>query len=264
MKTNYDFIHLPAGATVYAGESVEDLVDLGVIPDDTETTLNITYDSANVQGSKGELVLQKISNMSAELTTELYQINLANINLLAGGVMTLTRETGAKVTGSVFEVASFEKGKFIPLPGQNADGTAQDITGINNGETPLTEGTDFFQAKVGSAWGIVITSDSTALPASGLEVTYDYTPARHVKATMGSGSVELKPCIVRVEKEVDGKLFRVTLYKAFKTDGIALSFPAVNSDDITSLPVTMQGMLDTSRANGDQLLEIIDEIGANA
>ena len=62
-------------------------------------------------------------------------------------------------------------------------------------------------------------------------------------------------------KEVDGKKFQVTLYKAIKSDGITFSFPSVDSEDITSLPVTMQGKLDTSRAQGDQLLEIIDEIG---
>lgn len=261
MKTNYDCIHLPAGATVEMGATASDLIDVGVIPSDTETQLNITYDTATVQGSKGEVVLEKVSNMQAELTTELYQINLENINRMAGGIMNLIKVPGDKVSGAIQEVPSFEKGVFIPLEHQNGDGSEIVIASVANGETPLTEVTDYIVMKSGSVWGLLVLDSSTATGSNGLKITYEYTPTAHIRATMGAGSIELKSCVVRIRKEVDGKKFQVTLYKAIKSDGITFSFPSVDSEDITSLPVTMQGKLDTSRALGDQLLEIIDEIG---
>lgn len=261
MKKNFGYIHLPAGATVFVGETVDDMVDLGVIPSDTETQLAITYDTSTVQGSKGEIVLEKISNMVAELTTELYQINLKNINKLAGGIMNLTEVAAAKKSAVVYEIASFEKGVFIPIEHQNADGSELVISAVANGESPLTEVTDYISVKSDGKWGIIILYSSTAETGNGLKITYEYTPASHIKATMGTGSLELKSCVVRIRKEVEGKKFEITMYKAIKTDGITFSFPSVDSDNITSLPVTMQGRLDTSRPEGDQLLEIIDEIG---
>lgn len=261
MKTEYAGIHIPAGCTMYAGPSVDELKDLGVIPEETDSQIEITYDTARIQGSKGEQVVNSIRNMVATATTALYQINLDNINLLVGGVLNVTRQTGSAVSGEEHEIASWTKGQLITLPGQNSDGSAQEITQILNGETPLTEGTDYIQAKADGRWGIIILDGSTAVTTSPLAVTYTYTPTAKVKATMGDGNVAVKACVVRFAKTVEGKLFQITIYKAVKTDGITIGFPAITSETITSLPVTMEGRIDYSRASGDQLLEIIDEIG---
>ena len=55
MKTEYAGIHIPAGCTMYAGPSVDELKDLGVIPEETDSQIEITYDTARIQGSKGFL-----------------------------------------------------------------------------------------------------------------------------------------------------------------------------------------------------------------
>lgn len=263
MKTEYAGIHIPAGCTMYAGPSVDDLKDLGVIPEDTDSQIEITYDTSRIQGSKGEQVVNAIRNMVATATTALYQINLDNINLLIGGVLNVSKQTGSQVSDEEYEVASWQKGLLMALPGQNSDGSAPEITQILNGETPLTEGTDYIMAKAGGRWGVVILDDSSAVTSSPLKVTYTYTPTSRVRATMGDGNVAVKACVVRFAKVVDGKLFQITIYKAVKTDGITIGFPAITSETITSLPVTMEGRIDYSRASGDQLLEIVDEIGVD-
>ena len=263
MKSEYAGIHIPAGCTMYAGETVDSLVDLGVIPDDVDSQIEITYDVSRVQGSKGETVLESIRNMVAKATTELYQINLEHINMLVGGVMNVTKTAASKVSDEEHVIAKgWAKGALLPLPGRNADGSAPEITQILNGETPLTEATDYIVASADGRYGIIVLDGSSAVPTSPLTVTYSYTPTASVKATMGDGNVEARACVVRFSKTVEGRLFQVTIYKAVKTDGITLGFPAITSEDIPSLPVTMEGRIDYSRSGGDQLLEIVDEIGA--
>ena len=125
MKSEYAGIHIPAGCTMYAGETVDSLVDLGVIPDDVDSQIEITYDVSRVQGSKGETVLESIRNMVAKATTELYQINLEHINMLVGGVMNVTKTAASKVSDEEHVIAKgWAKGALLPLPGRNADGSA--------------------------------------------------------------------------------------------------------------------------------------------
>lgn len=261
MKTEHAFIHVPAGCTMLAGPDVDSLVDMGIIPEETDSNIAITYDVARIQGSKGEQVVNYIRNMVATATTALYQLNLENIGMLAGGVFNTEKVAGSQVTGEVHEVSAWEKETFIQIPGQNSDGSAQTITTVENGVTELEEGVDYVAAKVGGRWGIIILSGSSAVTSSPIKITYTYTPTASLRATMGDGNLSIKACVVRFEKEIEGKRFAITLYKAVKTDGITLSFPAITSEAIPSIDVQMEGRLDTSRAAGDQLLEIIDEIG---
>lgn len=263
METKYADVHIPAGCEVLVGDTVDSLISLGVIPEETESSVNITYEVAKVQGSRSETVAEWIRNMVANCSTALYQINMKKINMLAGGVMQISEVAGTAVTGETFtaKANTFAKGAFILIPGQNMSGEKQSITKVAQGSTTLAADTDYIQMKTEAGWGILILPASTAAINKDLTVTYNYTPSKSVKATMGAGSVEIQSKIVRFKKVVNGKTFQVTLYSAVMTNGINLSFPAESSDSIPSLPVEITGSLDTSRAQGDQLLEIYDEIG---
>ena len=43
--------------------------------------------------------------------------------------------------------------------------------------------------------------------------------------------------------------------------GLVFAFPDADTEDVASLPVTLKGGLDASKATGEQLVEIYDEIG---
>ncbi len=262
VKSKYAGIHIPAGCEMLVGPSVDALVSCGIIPEDTDSKIDISYTVNKVQGSKGETVVNYVNKMEAKGSTALYQFDLELINQLAGGIMQISKTAGTAVSAAVHAVeAGWVKDSFIILPGQNASGEKQSITKIVQGSTTLAAGTDYIQVKTNEGWGIIIPTASAAVTTKVLTITYGYTPAAQVKATMGSGSVDIQASVVRFKKVVNGKLFQVTLYKAVMTNGITLSFPAESSDSIPSLPVEIAGQLDPSRASGDQLLEIIDEIG---
>jgi len=260
---NYAGIHLPAGCTMSVGSSVEALEDVGVIPMDTDSNLEISYDKLLVQGSKREKVVNYVKNMVAKASTELYQIRMDVINKLTGGVMTVTPVAGDPVAGAVHTIASgWALGKLYLLSGQNSNGAKQTITSVKYGETVLVEGTDYVQGMDASGkWGILMISSATAPTLGQIDITYGHTPAASMKVEMGAPVVEITPKIVRFSKTQNGKLFQVTLFSALMDSGLKLSFPGSDADKPVSIPVTISGELDTSRASGSQLLDIIDEIG---
>lgn len=262
MSSQYSAIHIPAGCDVEVGDSVDSLENVGVIPMDTDSSIEITYDRSVVQGSKKEQVLTSIRNMKASAKTELYQIRLDVINKLAGDVMNVTAVPGTAVTGRTHSIqAGFEKGRLYILPGQNADGSAVTVASVKQGSTSLAAA-DWTLAKDQSGrCGVILTSAGAADATKAVTVTYGYTPAAHYKVTMGAATVDIRKRMVRFSKRVDGKLFQVTLYSAAMSNGITLSFPGADEENPVRIPIEMEGSLDTSRASGDQLLEIIDEIG---
>ncbi len=261
----YAGVHIPGGCTVFVGDDEASLVDIGVIPIETDTNIEITYDKVKIQGSKRELISSYVKNMKAKAATEIYQIRLDIINKLTGGVMNLNPISGSIINDENFTVKpGWDKGQLYILPGQNSNGNKQAITSIIAGSKTLAEGTDYIQSKDASGrWGIVVLAASTALSTANLNITYSYTPATAIKASMGSANVSISPKVVRFLLMQEGKKFQVTLFAALMEGGIKLSFPGVDNDKPATLPISIEGDLDSNRAEGSQLLDIIDEIGVN-
>ena len=261
LKSEYVGVHIPCGCTISIGDTEDSLVDIGVIPEETDTTLSITYEVQTVMGSKREKVLEYVRNMAAEGTSAIYQVNLKILNSLFGGVMDIEESKGAQVSDATHKIAKgYAKETVYTLPGQNADGTAQTISKVNDGTTDLSEGVDYAQVKSADGrWGIMLLSGATATEE--LTVTYTYTPAAYVDAYMGDSVRQITSKIIRFSKEYGGKKFWVDLYSAKATNGLQIGFPASSADTPMSIPLTITGELDTTRASGRQLLRIHDEIG---
>lgn len=111
-------------------------------------------------------------------------------------------------------------------------------------------------------WGINII-DSVLLTTEDQVITIDsdYTPAVAYTLTMGDKSAELVAKIVEFSKTIGGKVFRARLWSVTNEAGLTLGFPDSANDEPLSLPVTLVGGLDTTKAAGEQLIEIYDEIG---
>lgn len=262
IKSKYAGVHIPVGCTLLVGDDVSNLVDLGVIPEDQDSNIKISYDMVTVQGSKLERVLYYIKNMKVTGTTALYQIRLEKLNQLYGGIMKVTSHPGTKVEGEAWEIpAGFELKRVYLLPGQNADGSAPAIKSAKSGTAVLAEGTDYQVVRTGQGWGVMILTNTKASKGTAVDVTYDYTPAEYVVGAMGSGSTEIQPKVIRFEKEQGGKKFQVTMFSAVASNGLQVGFPGSNNDKPTSVPVEIEGNLDPNRAENERLLEIHDEIG---
>lgn len=261
IRSEYAGVHIPCGCTILIGDSEDSLEDIGVIPEDTETTLNITYEVQNVMGSKREKVIEYVRNMQAEGTSAIYQIRLDVLNKLFGGVMDIETSAGTNVPSATHVIAKgYRKGMVYTLPGQNASGEAQTISKVNDGTEDLTEDVDYVQAQAPDGrWGIMLLSAATATEA--LTVTYSYTPAAYTDTYMGDSVRQISSKMIRFYKEYGGKKFWVDLFSAKATNGLQIGFSASSADTPTSIPLTITGELDTSRADGRQLLRIHDEIG---
>jgi hypothetical protein len=92
-------------------------------------------------------------------------------------------------------------------------------------------------------------------------LSYDYTPAASKTIKMGEDSASFTSKIVEFSKTIDSKTFRARLWSAVNKEGLTLAFPDSAGDDPASIPITLEGGLDTSKTEGEQLIEIYDEIG---
>lgn len=263
MKSGYKGIHVPAGCDVLIGDDVSSLVSVGVLPEDSDTTVTVNYDSVEVKGSKNESVLRFVKNMTAEAKFTIYQLLLDNIAKFSKGLMKVENVAGT-ATPFAQTISGWAEGEVWLLDHENADGTAPAITSVTASDSgALTEGDDYEVVSVNGMYGVTFNTTGGAVLTPSETITIDgtYTPAVSKKATMGAPSVEIMPQVVRFEKEQGGKLFQITLWSATNENGLTFGFPASSSDKPTTLEVTMKGGLDAQRADGEQLLEIIDEIG---
>jgi len=258
-------IHIPSGCTVLVGDSVSSLVDVGVLPEGSATELGISYDAVQVKGSKNEDVMRYFKNLKAEAKFAIYEIILDNIARFAKGLMNVTSVAGAPVSGKEQRIpSSWESMRVYSLSGQNANGSAPVVTGTADPNKVLVEGDDFHLIKMSTGeYGIALVSGGPAglVESDEVVLSLDYTPTAHKRAVMGAASVQVQTQVVRFLKEQGGKKFQITLFSAVNTAGLTFSFPASSADNPTSMDITMSGGLDSSRAVGEQLIEIIDEIG---
>lgn len=265
----YGSVHIPAGCTVKIGDTVGGLASLGVLKGDA--TIELTYDKVKIQGSKAETLVDFIKNMAAAATFEMYQLNLTNIQKLLDGAASVSHVDGTKVDDhdQVTVADAYDFNEFIECDYQNADGSVlqidtqgyPDVSGSVDGA--LAHGTDYFVTKNGQGkWGIIIIDSVTVTTMNQVfTISYDYTPAESYSLKMGAASAELTAKIVEFSKTIDSKVFRARLWSVTNESGLTLAFPDSAGDEPASLPVTLTGGLDTDKAEGEQLIEIYDEIG---
>jgi len=123
--------------------------------------------------------------------------------------------------------------------------------------------TDYFVMKdQDGIWGIYIIDSATITTESQIiTLLTDYTPAASKTLKMGTKSAELTPKIVEFSKTINGKIFRARLWAATNEEGLTFAFPDSAGEEPASIPVVRKGGLDSSKAEGEQLIEIYDEIG---
>ena len=257
-------VHVPAGCTFKIGDSVGGLATMGVLKGDS--AIEITYDLIEALGSQAEEVLSYAKNMRAVATCELYQLHLPNIEKILDGIATVTSQAGVLQAGvnDVVNSGDWEYDKFIPFVNQNGDGsspTVNSVTGSVDGA--LVEDTDFFVImNEAGVWGYyVIDSATVTTEAQNLTANTDYTPAASKTLKMGSPSASLTAKIVEFSKTQNSKIFRVRLWSAKNEAGLTIGFPDSNADEPTSMPISLSGRLDSDKTDGEQLIEIYDEIG---
>jgi len=256
----YQGVHLPRGYDVAVKNDSGSWVDLGVTMEGG--TLEATYETTKITGSRAEQILTAFREFTVSSTFTLAQIKLENIHLLMSGATEYTSVPGTEVAGAeqTLTGGNWAEDTFYKFEGQQGDGTAPTSVSMSN-DTSLTA---FELVKVGTEWGFVVTAANDL--DEDLVVTYTYTPSASKELTLGSNSVEITPRAFRIRKNLGTdtapKYFGVEIYSATNEAGLSLAFPRYDEEDITTLEVTLNGDLDTTRGDLDQLLKITDETAA--
>jgi len=259
----YGSVHIPVGCTVSVGDTTGTLVNMGVLKGDA--SIEIKYDRVKVQGNKAEALVDYIKNMVATASFTLYQLFLNNLQELLDGVSTVTPAAGAPVVDHHQYIApsTWAYLDFMPFENQQAAGTVPTgITLTGSIDGLLTVDSDYFVIKENGIWGLYVkdTVPVTTLVQQ-LDMKYSYTPAASITFKMGAASATLTPKIVQFSKTINGLVYRARLWSAVNEGGFSLAFPDSASDDPASMAITLSGAIDTTRASGDQLIEIYDELG---
>ena len=260
----FESVHIPVGATVKVGDDIGSLVSMGVLKGDA--SIEIAYDKQKVQGSKAEVLRDLVKNPRATASFILYQLYLPNLQELLDGIATVTPNAGAPVVDhqQFVDSGTWSYLGFIPFDRQQAAGTVPtNITVSGSVDGALVADTDYFVIKnEDGTWGLYIKDTATVTTtAQVLTLEFDYTPAASITFDMGEPSGSLVSKVVEFSKTIDGKLFRVRLWAATNEGGFSLAFPDSAADDAVSMPITLTGGLDTSRATNKKLVEIYDEVG---
>lgn len=262
----YDSVHIPAGSIVRIGDDVGSMTALGEL--DGESSVELSYDRQKVVSNTGTKLKDFVKNMIATANFNLMQLYLPNVQKLFDGAATVSQVAGALVSGATQTIASgWTANKLIRIEGQNGDGTKPTINSVTASTSGAgTEDDDYVVVQSSDGlWYIALKTDGIATFATSESVTvnYDYTPAASRSLKMGSKSAELTPKIVEIEKTIGGKIFRVRLWSAVNVNGITIAFPSSDADGVATIPMQLEGTIDTTRTDGEQLLDIYDEIGVD-
>jgi hypothetical protein len=249
-------------AKLEVGETVDSLVDLGAMND---VQFQESYTIVKIMAGNVGQIKKKIKDHQATVSGNWLEPNLTRLNLMRG-IDNYSTVAGTPVSAGTQTVLAGEWAmkQFIPFAGKNADGTVPtSISVAASTSGALTEDTDYTigQNEKGD-WGIIITNDTKVTTENqNITITSSYTPAA-AKVLKTGGNTVLESRVVRLTNtNEEGKIFRITVYKAEAEQGISLPFPNDDADDPMATHVSLTGSCDTTRAAGDQLFEIYDEQG---
>ena len=202
---------------------------------------------------------------------EIYTWDADAIRALSSGFFSRTAVAGTPVVGGTQVILpAYSYDIAIGLDGQNATGakptsiSVDQETAVGSGvyTTALTEGTDYHIVRNESGvWSIVIIDSATVDNTLGVQVTSSYTPATGSILTGGTTDLELVPYQLRLRHYTDLSLgtydFEAILYNVTIDPGsLVLTKNGAESTGFDSYTLGFTANLDTTRANGEQLIRI--------
>lgn len=255
--------NIPRGSYVYVSEtSVADAIANGSLGElKGNTVVTVDGDKEETKSSTGAVLREIYRNLKATLSAELFNIDYDNISALNDGLFTKATVAASPVAGATQTIASgsWSYDGFIAIENQNGDGSEITVNSVTLGtDGAIVEDTDFFVMKSGGIWGIYIIDSATVTTESqSVVIDYDYTPAANTTWSAGSSAVSITPRIV-VARYTDesGNTTDYILWAARQSNGISITLFDQAESGLQSIPIELEGDLDTSRADGSQLIQI--------
>ena len=229
---------------VLIGADASSLVDIGTI---RSGVFNNLSENQEVAFDNAPSLRKFVNGNKASLACEIQEINLTNIAVMDGGLLTLDTVAGTLVSGESQAVASgaWAYEKFIALENQNGDGskpTINSVTGGTNGA--LTVNDDYFVTQVGNQWGIVVRDGPNAdTESQSITINYDYTPNASKRITLNQSGNKVPFYMQLTNTDADGNIMTFDIENVTNTTPISIPFATDAGDDVASLPVTLEGYM---------------------
>lgn len=239
------------------GKSVDSLTDIGAL-----TGVHFTHDlgdKVTITSDNAGVILERAGTQTAQVEANLMEINLDTLAMYMGGISKL--ETVAATQQTVTDEEHTLKGiAFIRLDNRMGDGTSVTIDSVEVDGDAAEEGTDYVVALDSDGYTCIARKSASTVITDGatVQVSYKYTPAAYKKLSFG-GLQQLDANVARITNyDSSGREFSITIYKASAESGIEIEFQADDADETNTVPITLKGTEDTTRAVGDQLFVIED------
>jgi len=200
---------------------------------------------------------------SATVKFEMWEVNLANLDIIRGGMDTRTNVAGSStpVVDELRVLTGVNTAKLINRNGDKSIVTAIVVKNASNATAVIN--TDYNVSVDDDGFTCIGRIAASTVITSGMQVkvSYSYTPNVSTKLTTG-GKNTVTAIVVRLTNtNAAGKVFRLTVYSAKNQKGIVLKLPGDDEDKNLVPIIELKGIFDTTRTVGDQLFEIYDEQG---
>lgn len=247
-------------AKIEVGPDVEHLTNLGLA-----TGVKFTEESTPItlKPDNAPEIIVGVKDHTATVEFEMWEVNLTNLNLIRGGIDTLSNVAATEATATA-EAHVLTGTTGVRLNHKNGSGAKVTISAsVALDDEAVVEDTDFVTYIDSEGYTCVARVAGSTKLTSGdtLKVTYAYTPYASTTLSSGGKNTVTARVVRLTNTNAAGKVFRITVYAAKNQGGIVLTLPADDGDEPLKPTITLRGICDTTRSAGDQLFEIYDEQG---
>jgi len=222
-----------------------------------------SWEELLVESDNAGQVKVGVRNQKAELSGDLLEFNLTQLNLLRGGIDVYSTQAGTPVAGATEAILAGSWGYNDPhiVEFQMYDGTALTINSVTGGtDGLLVEDTDYFvgtDAKGNTIVTIIDSATVTTLTQT-MTIDYDHTPAAS-KTLKSGGKYTMAERYCKITNlDEDGDSMVIKIFAATSKDGIVLELQPDEGDDAAVCPIRMEGLPKDTLTEGEQLFEIVD------
>lgn len=282
------YVYIPDGCKVQIKDS-DDVAytDLGVVMG--AVTASLTWTEAKLEYANAEEDI-KIKDMLMDGAFTLGNLDPANIVKLSNGIMTsatVAASENSSIPNQVIAAGWADKTKYNLVMYNAATGTVQCKMATAPVLTSVTldaAGTPEVLAAWGAAndtnysivadpdsysgWSIIFNSaDMTTVSPTTKAITIDYganTPVASTVLKAGTAAMTATAYSLKFTHTDSSSLVRqLEIFAAFtKSGGIQFNFKPVSDAGIEEMPITFSAKIDTTRTDGDQLMEWTVNTGA--
>lgn len=246
-------------AQVLIGDRFDKLTDVGA---GRNIALKETMSTADIESDNAGVIATLNTEHKIEVSLDSLELNFKNYAMSRGGIDNIDTYDGKTevIKEYIVEADTYIIGEEIKVPFKNADGSYPTVTKVEKRSPTgnvLIEETSY--EKIGTN-GIKITDNNISPSTDTLVITYKRIMPKMVRMTTGGKSASIKPkCIMLVNKNAEGKEFRIYLPQAAITGGLDFTFPADKSQDVMVNKLSFSATTSGSQKSGEQLAWYEDE-----